>query len=123
MRYVDHEPGAWFLLEDEGVLYLDARYSHSAVIDDSALIRLDESELRGVPRLDWTHNNEFTLSQASRDLLKGMSDPVTVTAYFTRDLYRSAAERELRDAVGAAIVDHTWTRAPSGSEPPRRDSR
>ncbi len=117
MRYVDHEPGAWFLLEDEGVLYLDARYSHSAVIDDSALIRLDESELRG-----YRAGGHDYLS----DLARGIhhSAPYRLeSAYFTRDLYRSAAERELRDAVGAAIVDHTWTRAPSGSEPPRRDSR
>jgi hypothetical protein len=47
MRYVDHEPAAWFLVEDDGIHYLDARYSYSALIDDSALIRLDDTELRG----------------------------------------------------------------------------
>ncbi|MDQ2697847.1 MAG: hypothetical protein M3Y46_03555, partial [Actinomycetota bacterium] len=46
MRYLDHEPAVWFLVEHEGDLLLDARYSYSAIIDDSALIRLDESEVR-----------------------------------------------------------------------------
>jgi hypothetical protein len=102
MRYVDHEPGSWFLVEDEGVLYLDARYSYSALIDDSALIRLDDTELRG-----YRSGGHAYLS----DLARGIhhSAPYRLeSAYFTRDLYRSAAERELRDAVGAAIADHTW---------------
>ena len=44
MRYVDHEPGTWFLVERGDELFLDARYSYSALIDDSALILLDENE-------------------------------------------------------------------------------
>ena len=43
MRVLDHEPQAWFLLEDDGVLYLDAHCSHSAV-DYSVLIALDATE-------------------------------------------------------------------------------
>ncbi len=102
MRYVDHEPGAWFLVEDDGILYLDARYSYSALIDDSALIRLDDTELRG-----YRDGGHDYLSELARGIHH--SAPCRMeSAYFTRDLYRSAAERELRDAVGAAIADYTW---------------
>jgi hypothetical protein len=102
MRYVDHEPAAWFLVEDEGVLYLDARYTYSALIDDSALIRLDDTELRG-----YLSGGRDYIS----DLARGIdhSAPYRVeSAYFARDLYRSPGGPKLRDAVGAAIVDHTW---------------
>lgn len=47
LRYVEHEPGMWFLVAQHGDgLLLDARYSYSAIIDDSALIRLDDGERR-----------------------------------------------------------------------------
>jgi hypothetical protein len=102
MRYVDHEPAAWFLVEDDGILYLDARYSYSALIDDSALIRLDDAELRG-----YRGGGHDYLS----GLARGIHDSAPYraeSAYFARDLYRAPAGRELRDAVGAAIAEHTW---------------
>lgn len=37
-------------------------------------------------RFDLTENNRYTLSDASRDIAAGISDPVTVTAYFSDDL-------------------------------------
>jgi hypothetical protein len=43
MKVVDQEPHAWFLLEDDGALYLDVHCSHSA-IDYSVLIALDPAE-------------------------------------------------------------------------------
>jgi hypothetical protein len=43
LKVLDHEPHAWFLLEDEGKLYLDAHCSLS-VLDYSVLIALDEDE-------------------------------------------------------------------------------
>ena len=43
MRVLDHEPHAWFLLEDNGAFYLDAHCSHSAV-DFSVLIALNATE-------------------------------------------------------------------------------
>ena len=102
MRYVDHEPGAWFLVEDDGILYLDARYSYSALIDDSALIRLDDTELRGYR----AGGHEYVTG-----LARGIHNSAPYreeSAYFTRDLYRGPSGRELRAAVGAAIADHTW---------------
>ncbi len=43
MKVIDHEPQSWFLLDDGGVLYLDAHCSHSA-FDYSVLIALNSVE-------------------------------------------------------------------------------
>ncbi len=37
-------------------------------------------------RLDLTEGGQYTLSRASRDILKNLDDPVTITAYFSDDL-------------------------------------
>ena len=44
MQVLDHHPYAWFLLEDEGSLYLDAHCSHS-FFDYSVLIALNDAEV------------------------------------------------------------------------------
>ncbi len=43
MRVLDHEPYAWFLLEDSGVLLLDVLCSHG-IVDYGVLIALDPTE-------------------------------------------------------------------------------
>lgn len=43
MQVVDHEPHAWFLLEDGEKLFLDCHCSHS-FFDYTVLIELDDSE-------------------------------------------------------------------------------
>ena len=86
MKVLDHEPHAWFLLEDEGTLYLDAHCSFS-VFDYSVLIALDADETsayraKGRPYLDELaeriHNSApaaaiSTSPYRSRDLRKGPS--------------------------------------------------
>jgi gliding-associated putative ABC transporter substrate-binding component GldG len=37
-------------------------------------------------RLDFTEGREYTLSKATRDIIKNLDKPVTVTAYFSKDL-------------------------------------
>jgi gliding-associated putative ABC transporter substrate-binding component GldG len=37
-------------------------------------------------RLDLTEEREYTLSKATNDILKGLDKPVTITAYFSKDL-------------------------------------
>ena len=37
-------------------------------------------------RLDLTENKEYTLSQATKDIIQNLEDPVTVTAYFSEDI-------------------------------------
>lgn len=102
MRYVDHEPGAWFLVEQQGVLYLDARYSYSAMIDDSALIRLDESEMEGYR----TGGHDYLSQLAKR--IHNSAPYKEESPYHQRDLFRGQDGKKYREAVTAAIVNHTW---------------
>lgn len=37
-------------------------------------------------RMDFTEGNEYTLSKATRDILNNLEEPVTITAYFSKDL-------------------------------------
>ncbi|GAB3076645.1 hypothetical protein [Nocardioides zeae] len=102
MRYVDHEPGAWFLVEERGALFLDARYVVSTMADDSALVRLDEDELAAYR--DEGHDYLSTLARRIHD-----RGPHREGSEFRdRDLYRGPEARRLRDEVSAAIRDHTW---------------
>lgn len=102
MKYVDHEPATWFLVEEDGILYLDARYSYSAVIDDSALVRLDDAELAA-----YRAGGHGYLT----DLARGIHHSAPYredSKYHARDLYRGREGRTWRDAVSAAIAEHTW---------------
>ncbi len=52
-------------------------------------------------RIDLTEGREYTLSQATKDILKDLDKPVTITAYFSEDLppnIRSVADN-LRDML------------------------
>ena len=37
-------------------------------------------------RADFTSDNKYTLSKATKDIVRSLDEPVTVTAYFTKDL-------------------------------------
>ena len=102
MHYVDHAAGAWFLVEQRGVLYLQARYTYSAVIDDSVLIRLDDAEVDSY----LVGGSEY-VSELARSIQD--SAPYSDRSpYRARDLYRGPEAKSLRAAVSAAIVNHTW---------------
>ncbi|WP_426755836.1 GldG family protein [Myxococcus sp. Y35] len=65
------------------------------------LVLLNVLGLRAFARFDATRDQVYTLSQASRDTLEKLEDPVTVTAYFTDELpapYSSNA-RYVRDLL------------------------
>lgn len=101
LRYLDHEPSVWFLLGQGDDLYLDARYSYSALIDDSALIRLDESEVAA-----YRAGGHDYLTRLARQI--HMSAPYTKESpYHDRDLHRRP-DGPTRDEVSAAIINHTW---------------
>ena len=103
LRCVDHEPGTWFLLTQHGDhLLLDARYSYSAIIDDAALIRLDDSERRAFA--DGGHD---AMTRLARRIHHG-APYQPGSPFFVRDLYRGPDGRAWRDAVGAAIAERTW---------------
>ncbi len=52
-------------------------------------------------RLDFTADKRYTLSKATKDILKNLSRPVTVKAYFTRDLPPNIAttRRDFKDLL------------------------
>lgn len=102
MKVLDHEPHAWFLLEDEGALYLDAHCSFS-VFDYSVLIALDAEETsayraQGRPYLD---------ELAERIHNSAPAAAVSTSPYRSRDLKTGpSAER-----ASAAII--AWRSKPS----------
>jgi len=111
MHYLDHEPGAWFLVAQEGVLYLQARYSYGPVVDDSALIRLDAAE-----RERYRAGGHDALSELA-DSIHNSAPYLAESRYFDRNLYRGVDAKQLRAAVGAAIVNRTWLAERSGTSP------
>ncbi len=52
-------------------------------------------------RLDLTEDHSYTLSNATKNILKNLQEPVTVTAYFSKDLPPSVAEtrRDFKDML------------------------
>lgn len=100
MKVIDHLPAGWFLLEHDSRLYLDARYSYSAVIDDSALVELDQQELAAYR--EGGHEYISELAEAIH-----MSAPYREgSPYFSRDLYRGDQGRHWRAQVAAAVAAH-----------------
>lgn len=102
MQYVDHQPGAWFLVEQQGDLYLQARYIITSMLDDSTLIRLDESEVEAYR----TGGHDY-ISKLARRIHDG-SPHKEESPFYQRGLYRGSDSKSYRDAVAAAIVNHTW---------------
>lgn len=98
IEIVDEEPGLWFLVSIDGELHLDARYSYSAIIDDSALLRLDDGELA-----QYREGGHAYLSELAGRV--HMSAPYRAESpYFARDLHRQTGGAELRTAITAVIV-------------------
>ncbi|HHJ09463.1 MAG TPA: hypothetical protein ENK25_01040 [Bacteroidetes bacterium] len=52
-------------------------------------------------RLDLTEDHSYTLSKATRDILKNLQEPVTITAYFSKELPPAIAEtrKEFKDML------------------------
>lgn len=102
MHYVDHEPGAWFLVEQQGTLYLDARYVVNSMVDDSLLIRLSDAE-----REAYRAGGRDSLSDLAKRIRNG-SPHLETSRYHSRNLFRGPDGKKFRDAVTLATVNHTW---------------
>ncbi|GMM60892.1 hypothetical protein [Novosphingobium pituita] len=93
MNVIDHQPHAWYLLEDNGVLFIDAACSHSFV-DYSVLIELDKQELQ-----NFESDGRSFLDQLAYDIhysapgVRGSNSP-----YKSRNLAQLRAE-EVSEAV------------------------
>ncbi|WP_417508144.1 hypothetical protein [Microbacterium sp.] len=103
MRYVDHEPASWFLVERPDGLYLDARYAINTMVDDSALVLLDESEQQ-----QYRKRGHDYITELARRIER--SHPYEETSpFYSRDLYRRPGGRGKYSAeVRAAIANYTW---------------
>jgi len=103
MRYVDHEPGSWFLVEQKGELYLESRYTINTMADDQCVIRLDDSERR-------------RYRDDGRDYLTGLARAIDDSSphredspFHLRNLLRHPdGARDYSEEVRAAIANHTW---------------
>lgn len=103
MRYVDHEPGSWFLVEQHGDLYLESRYTINSMADDQSLIRLDDSERRQYR--DGGH--DYLTELAGR--IDSSSPHREDSPFHLRDLLRHPdGARDYSKEVRAAIANHTW---------------
>ncbi|MGW8484401.1 hypothetical protein ACWGJP_14810 [Microbacterium sp. NPDC055903] len=102
LHYVDHEPGAWFLVRRRDELFLDARYIVSSMVDDSALVRLDASEIEA-----YRADGRSYVSGLARSIHDG-SPHREDSPFYGRNLFRGSEGKQWRDAVAAAIVNHTW---------------
>lgn len=58
----------------------------SILLSVGIVILLNLLSSRFFMRADFTADNRYTLSKATKDIVRGLEDPVTVTAYFTKDL-------------------------------------
>lgn len=98
MRVIDHEPQWWFLLEDEGALYLDTNCNHSFIAYDF-LLRLDAVELA-----KFRSEGRASISRLADEIQN--SAPILAISnskYKGRDL-----SRELSSQVTEAV--HAWRR-------------
>jgi hypothetical protein len=82
MKVADHEPHGWFLLQDGGRYYLDARVSRSAV-DWSVLVQLTPQEYREYHAIGRLYLNylaarihNFVEEYQSRDLTNDLESEV-----------------------------------------------
>ena len=90
------------MVEQRGELFLDVRYSLSSMMDDSALIRLQEEEIDAY----LTGGHAFAAELAGR--IAGDPPSRPESGYHERDLFRSPDRDHYRAAVSAAIANHTW---------------
>lgn len=106
LRVIDWAPGEWFLLEtSNGEIVLDARYSYSAIVDDSALLKFDSDELRG-----WRAEGRAFVTDLAQNVsdqyVTLRSEPQVYSRWWQRDLYRSDDGARWRSEVSDAI--HDW---------------
>ncbi|MDR2084015.1 MAG: GldG family protein [Bacteroidales bacterium] len=60
--------------------------TYSLLIILGALILVNVISVNFFKRFDNTQNKDYTMSKATKNILKNLNEPVTITAYFTKDL-------------------------------------
>lgn len=77
------------------------KYTNIILLVTGIVVVLNILAVKFFARLDLTEDKRYTLSEATRDLLAELSDPVTVTAYFSGNLppQLDNIRRDLRDML------------------------
>jgi hypothetical protein len=101
MQVLDHEPYHWYLLEEDGALFLDAHCSHS-FIDYSVLIALNNAETKR-----YAKDGRAYLGHLATDIHYGAPILVVSTSpYKGRDLTRTAMGERSHAAIMAWREKH-----------------
>lgn len=107
MKVLDHQPYAWFLLEDDGRLYLDAHCSHS-FFDYSVLIALNDAETEAFRSAGRAYIDKLAYDiHYSAPAVRGSKSP-----YKSRNLSIGSTREE--DAAQSAMV--AWRQAKDAQE-------
>lgn len=95
MRVLDHEPQWWFLLEENGSLFLDANCNHSFV-GYSFLLELNAEEHRA-----YEHEGRKFISRLATEIQDSAPIVKSSTSRFKgRDLSRTHSEKVMKAAEG-----------------------
>lgn len=105
LRCIDHGTDQWYLLTQHGDdLLVAARYTYSAAMDDSVLVRLDDAERRAFA--EGGHDAITRLARRIHDSVP-FRPP---SPYAPRDLQRGAHGAAWRAAAHAAIMAYVRRR-------------
>ena len=74
---------------------------HTFLLITAALVVINILSATFFVRLDLTEDKRFTLSKATKRILKELKQPITVTAYFSKDLPAdlTKAQRDFKDML------------------------
>jgi hypothetical protein len=88
MRVIDHEPQWWFLLEEDGSLFLDANCSYGFVGYDF-LLQLNPEELKA-----YAHEGRVFISRLATEIQNSVPIAKVSTSRFKgRDLSRTCSDK------------------------------
>lgn len=62
------------------------QFTYSLLIILGAIILINVISVNFFKRFDNTQNKDYTMSKATKNILRNLTEPVTITAYFTKDL-------------------------------------
>ncbi len=77
------------------------RYTYTILLSLGILVLLNILAAKFFTRLDLTEDKRYTLSEVTRNLLKDLDEPVTITAYFSNNLppQLDRVRRDFRDML------------------------
>lgn len=102
MHFVAHEPGRWFLVHQHDTLFLSARYVINTMLDDTAMIELNDTETAA-----YRAGGRTYIARLADKIHDGAPHQES-SPYFSRNLLRGPDREAYRVALDRAMVNHTW---------------